>query len=200
MRNAIIAISLAVASLHGSVDAAVPSGISGTWYNAAQNGHGVSIEVIDETRVIAFWYVYDTNGQPVHLYIDGRINGRTISGTAYRASGMRFGQFDPATLSLDIWGQVDLDVLSCQSVRMRYRGNGPAGAGYGAGEIALGRLSQLRDLPWIASIDSMAYDFSARMNARKAARSNTMEGRCQEMSRWMGAARARSATAQAALF
>lgn len=147
MRDALIAIALAAASLHGSADAAVPSGISGTWYNAAQNGHGVSIEVIDETRVIAFWYVYDPNGQPVHLYIDGRINGRTINGTAYRASGMRFGRFDPATLNLDIWGQVDLDVLSCQSVRMRYRGNGPAGAGYGTGEIALGRLSQLRDLP-----------------------------------------------------
>lgn len=61
-------------------------------------------------------------------------------------------------------------------------------------------LSQLRDLPWIASVDSMAFDFSARMNARKAARSNTMEGRCQEMSRWMGAARARSASTQTALF
>ncbi len=147
MRSTLVAVTLAAASLSANLSAAVPSGISGTWYNAAQNGHGVSIEVIDETRVIAFWYVYDRSGQPVHLYIDGRIDGRTISGTAYRASGMRFGQFDPASLNLDIWGQIDLDVLSCQSVRMRYRGNGPAGAGYGTGEIALGRLSQLRDLP-----------------------------------------------------
>ena len=147
MRHRLIALTFTLFALHAGADAAVPSGISGTWYNAAQNGHGVSIEVLDESRVIAFWYVYDRNGAPVHLYIDGRISGRTISGTAYRASGMRFGQFDPATLNLDIWGQVDLDVLSCQSVRMRYRANGPAGAGYGDGEIALGRLSQLRDLP-----------------------------------------------------
>lgn len=147
MRAAITAITFAVAGLHAAANAAVPSGISGTWYNAAQNGHGVSIEVIDERRAIAFWYVYDPNGQPIHLYVDGLINGRTISGTAYRASGMRFGRFDPATLNLDIWGQVDLDVLSCHSVRMRYTGNGPAGAGYGSGEITLGRLSQLRDLP-----------------------------------------------------
>jgi hypothetical protein len=147
MRSTITAIILATAGLHAAVEAAVPSGISGTWYNAAQNGHGVSIEVLDDARAIAFWYVYDRNGQPVHLYFDGRIDGRTIRGTAYRASGMRFGQFDPATLNLDIWGQIDLDVLSCQSVQLRYRGNGPAGAGFGDGEIALARLSQLRDLP-----------------------------------------------------
>lgn len=147
MRPKLIAITLATIGLHAAADAAVPSGISGTWYNAAQNGHGVSIEILDDRRAIAFWYVYDAHGQPVHLYIDGRIEGRTIRGTAYRPSGMRFGQFDPATLNVDIWGQVDLDVLSCQNLRMRYRGNGPAGSGYGDGEIALARLSQLKDLP-----------------------------------------------------
>jgi hypothetical protein len=147
MRQGVIALSIAFGAMHVAAAAAVPAGISGTWYNPAQNGHGVSIEVLDDARALAFWYVYDPNGQPVHLYVDGRIDGRTIRGTAYRASGMRFGQFDPATLNLDIWGQIDLDVLSCQSLRMRYHGNGPAGAGYGSGEIALARLSQLQGLP-----------------------------------------------------
>ncbi len=147
MRHAAILVIAAIAGINAEVVAAVPSGISGTWYNAAQNGHGVSIEILDDNRAIAFWYVYDANGHPVHLYIDGRIEGRSIRGTAYRPSGMRFGQFDPTTLNVDIWGQVDLDVLSCNNLRMRYRGNGPAGSGYGDGEIALARLSQLKDLP-----------------------------------------------------
>ena len=147
MRHALFAITISCAVLSASVSAEVPSGISGSWYNPAQSGHGVSIEVLDDTRAIAFWYVYDPDGRPVHLYIDGRIEGSTISGTAYQASGMRFGQFDPATLNLDIWGQVEFAVRSCQSLDLRYRSNGPAGAAYGDGEIALTRLSQLRDLP-----------------------------------------------------
>ena len=147
MRHALFAITISFAVLSASVSAAVPSGISGSWYNPAQSGHGVSIEVLDDTRAIAFWYVYDPDGRPVHLYIDGRIEGSNINGTAYRASGMRFGQFDPATLNLDIWGQVELAVRSCQRMELRYRSNGPAGAAYGDGEIALTRLSQLRDLP-----------------------------------------------------
>lgn len=127
--------------------AQVPSGISGTWYNPAQNGHGVSIEVLSASRAIAFWYVYDRDGRPVHLYLDGRIEGLQIRGTAYTGSGMRFGAFDPATFNLDVWGQVELDLHSCGDLTLRYSGQGALGATFGTGEIRLQRLSQLRSLP-----------------------------------------------------
>ena len=80
----------------------------------------------------------------LHLYLDGRIDGTTISGIAYRASGMS-GQTDPAALDLDIWGKVALDVFSCQSLRMRYRADGPAGIGYGDGEFELRRFKPTGD-------------------------------------------------------
>ena len=127
--------------------AQVPSGISGVWYNPAQDGHGVSIEILDAHRAIAFWYVYDRDGRPVHLYIDGRIEGQEIHGIAYAGSGMRFGDFDPATLNLDQWGQVDLEVHSCRDLTLRYRGQSALGASFGSGEIHMQRLSQLRGLP-----------------------------------------------------
>jgi hypothetical protein len=142
----ICATVLAVVLPLSSVCALVPAGISGAWYNPVQNGHGVSIEVLDEQRALAFWYVYDGDGQPLHLYIDGRIDGSHIRGTAYRGSGMRFGQFDPATLSVDIWGQVDIDIQSCSSLNLTYTSNGPAGAAYGDGAIAMTRLSELKGL------------------------------------------------------
>jgi hypothetical protein len=52
-------------------------------------------------------------------------------------------------------------------------------------------LDDLAKKSWIASADSMAYDFSSRMKALKERRSNTLSRRCEEMTRWMSAAAAR---------
>lgn len=49
-------------------------------------------------------------------------------------------------------------------------------------------LPHLRVRPWVASADSMAFDVSARLDALKAGRSNTVAHRAQVMSRWMDGA------------
>lgn len=49
-------------------------------------------------------------------------------------------------------------------------------------------LDEIKMMPWIASVDSMAYDFGARINARKAGISNTLDHRTKEMTDWMSAA------------
>ena len=46
-------------------------------------------------------------------------------------------------------------------------------------------------LDWVASADSMAYDFGARIKARQGGLSNTTAHRSSEMSRWMTSARSR---------
>ncbi len=46
-------------------------------------------------------------------------------------------------------------------------------------------LSRVQDIPWVASADSMAYDFGARVDARSAGVRNSIERRRQAMSRWM---------------
>ena len=52
-------------------------------------------------------------------------------------------------------------------------------------------LSQVKMYPWIASADSMAYDFGARVKAREARKSNTLAHRADEMTKWMKAAACR---------
>lgn len=49
-------------------------------------------------------------------------------------------------------------------------------------------LQRVRDLPWVASCDSMAYDVNSRRAAWKERRTNSMAHRKAEMSRWMAAA------------
>jgi hypothetical protein len=46
-------------------------------------------------------------------------------------------------------------------------------------------LAKLKRIPWVASADSMAYDFTERINAHRRGESNTIEGRVRAMSRWM---------------
>lgn len=52
-------------------------------------------------------------------------------------------------------------------------------------------LSTLKMLKCVASADSMAYDFSARVKAHQLGKSNTMAHRSEEMTNWMTTAAAR---------
>ena len=126
--------------------AAVPPSLSGSWYNPAQAGHGLSIQVPGDGRAIAYWFTYDRDGNPLHLYLDGRIDDRTIRGTAYAARGMRFGSFDPAALGVRRWGELEIEFPAsqgCNTATLRYNGNGEAGVGFGSGTMPLVRLSRL---------------------------------------------------------
>lgn len=60
-------------------------------------------------------------------------------------------------------------------------------------------LSEVTKLPWVASADSMAYDFSARVQARDSRQSCDMALRRAHMTRWMNGA-ARAAESAAGLF
>lgn len=49
-------------------------------------------------------------------------------------------------------------------------------------------LSTLKTFPCVASVDSMAYDFGARVKSRLTGTSNNLAHRCAEMSSWLSAA------------
>lgn len=125
------------------VAAQLPPGISGAWYNPDQSGHGLSVEILDEQRALAFWYVYDPEGNPVHLYLDGRIEGRRIEATAYAPRGMRFGSFRNADLRMPVWGEVALDFSSCDRGLLQWDSDLP---GYGSGSSEIRRLTRIAGL------------------------------------------------------
>jgi hypothetical protein len=136
-----LAVFLAVLAMQAQ--AAVPAGLSGSWFNPAQGGHGLSVEILDDGRAIAFWFVYDPSGKPVHLYIDGVVRDDAIVGTAYHHEGMRFGAFDPSTNRETVWGDVTLTFIDCARGVLRYDANGPGGTGYGSGAMPITRLARI---------------------------------------------------------
>ena len=123
--------------------AALPPGISGSWFNPQQSGHGVTIEVLDETRVHGGWNVYDPQGNPINLYLEGVIEGQSIRSQAYVARGMRFGSFDPRDNRIQAWGTVTLAFSSCDSATLSWNADGVAGLGFGTGSMPLKRLSRI---------------------------------------------------------
>ena len=133
-----LAILAALAFTHSAI-AGLPGTMSGTWYNPAQSGHGLSLDVLAADRAVAIWHVFDADGQPMTLYIDGRLDGRLLSGPVYAPKGMRFGSFDPAQLQLPVWGQAAIEFASCNEAQLRWTSTQ---TGFPAGQMTVVRLTQ----------------------------------------------------------
>lgn len=61
----------------------------------------------------------------------------------------------------------------------------PAGAKAHLFGVKGAGLSRFKGIAWVASADSMAYDFTEHVNAHRRGESNTIEARARAMTRWM---------------
>ena len=140
-RSALVALAWLASAM--TAHAALPPGISGSWYNPEQSGHGLTVEVLDTDRAFGGWYVYDHDGNPINLYLEGVIEGTTIRSQAFVASGLRFGSFDPRNNRVDRWGTVTLAFSDCDTGTLSWNADGVAGAGYGSGSMPVKRLTRV---------------------------------------------------------
>lgn len=117
---------------------------SGSWYNSEQDGHGFVVEVLAEGRVLVYWFAYDLAGNQAWFVGVGDIEqGEFVMTEVFQTRGPVFGpDFDPADLELIPWGSLRLE-LSCTTGSVTYDGTL---AGFGAGTIALQRLSSIEGL------------------------------------------------------
>ena len=113
---------------------------SGSWYNKDQSGHGFSFEVLDASKMVVYWFVYTPDGEPTFLVALADIDGDTAYGNLRQYSGMRFGEFDPATLHREVWGEISIEFLGCNSAVLIWSSNVE---GYGDGQVELERLTHI---------------------------------------------------------
>ena len=52
--------------------------MSGSWYNSQQEGHGISLEILDNNRAVFYWYIYNPDGTPTFLIALGEVQGKTV--------------------------------------------------------------------------------------------------------------------------
>jgi hypothetical protein len=131
---------------------------SGLWYDEARPGHGLSIEVLDADRMVAYWYAYHPDGTPMWLEILADVDGDTATGEAYHYSGMRFGVFDPLDVVETPWGTVSITFEGCSAAHLIY--DSPlshGGVPFGTGEVDLVRLTYIDGLECPVSLKPGLY-------------------------------------------
>jgi hypothetical protein len=127
-----------------SVSVKVSNGHSGSWHNSDQDGHGLNVQALDETRTLIYWYVYHTDGTPMFLITVGTNDGNSTTGITYYNTGMIFGEFNPDDREQTVWGMSTVTFHDCNNLTLEYSSDDPT---YGSGTIPMERLTFISGLP-----------------------------------------------------
>lgn len=119
----------------------ITSGFTGAWYDPAQAGHGIFIEVLPGSQMLAWWFAFNPDGTEQSWFGNvGAIDGDTATIEALQTSGGRWiPNFDPATVTQPVWGQLTFTFTDCNHGRVDFSSGI---AGYGEGHMDLTRLTQ----------------------------------------------------------
>lgn len=119
------------------LQAALPSGLSGLWYQPERPGHGLSITQFAPDSALLLWQTYDPQGRPLHLYAEAAVDAGGMRGTAFAPGGLGFAARDGGELQLPEWGELSLQFHSCDRATLRWQARDAA---FASGEVALQRL------------------------------------------------------------
>jgi plastocyanin len=120
---------------------AIGPGITGVWYDPAQSGHGLVVEVLPDNRMLVEWYAFDPAGaQQSWLLGVGSVNGNTATITAVdQPTGGRFiPNFDASKIVHNPWGSLTFTFTDCDHGKVDFAST----AGYGSGSMNLTRLTR----------------------------------------------------------
>jgi plastocyanin len=133
-------IHVAAASGGGEDNVPITAGFTGAWFDPAQAGHGIFIEVLSDTRILAWWFTFTPDGAQAWFGSDGTIDGTTATIHALQGEGGRWiPNFDPANVTQPPWGTLTLTFTDCNHGRVDFDSVVP---GYGTGHMDLTRLTQ----------------------------------------------------------
>jgi glucose/arabinose dehydrogenase len=129
-------------------EAGTPSGLSpchsGTWYQPAEDGHGLQVQVFGygaQRQLLAVWYAYLDGTQRWMLGL-GPVDGDSAHLDMISADGPGFPpDFDPGQVTRRTWGTLDFTVLDADTARIAWDSVQP---GYGSGSLDLVRLTRMR--------------------------------------------------------
>lgn len=128
-----------------------PAGLSGSWYNPNQSGHGVMLDILPDNRMWLAWFTYDFEGNPIFLTANGIWDASTNS--AYfdmiYTSGMTFGEFNSNDIEQELWGGLMFEFNNCESATIYFASpyiDDYTGWPYGSGSFPVSRLTTIKDL------------------------------------------------------
>jgi N-acetylneuraminic acid mutarotase len=135
---------LASAELYGDAGVrpgAIGPGYTGSWYDPAQSGHGLLIEVLSDNRFLAAWFGFNPAGTQQAWFAGiGTYSGdtATVTGVVQPSGGRWIPNFDPNSIVLNPWGTLTFTFTDCNHGRVDFNSVN----GYGTGSMNLTRLTQ----------------------------------------------------------
>jgi glucose/arabinose dehydrogenase len=122
-------------------------GFTGAWFDPAQSGHGIFLEVLDpqppnfpQARLLAWWFTFDAKGEQAWFGGTGDINGdQAIVDVVQTRGGRWIPNFDPTQIVNEPWGSLLFRFDSCSSGKVEFSSDI---GGYGSGSMQLTRLTQ----------------------------------------------------------
>ena len=115
-------------------------GFTGSWFDAAQSGHGLMLEVLSDNRLLAMWFAFNPEGNQQSWFGGvGTYSGATATIVdVVRPSGGRWiPNFDPNSIVRSPWGTLTFSFTDCNNGRVDFN----SGFGYGSGSMNLHRLT-----------------------------------------------------------
>jgi hypothetical protein len=120
---------------------AIRPGMTGAWYDPAQSGHGLFVEVLPDGQFLAAWFAFNPSGTQQSWFLGvGTYNGNTATVTAvYLPTGGRWiPNFDPSQVVNNAWGTLTFTFTDCNHGEVDFTST----LGYGSGSVNLTRLTQ----------------------------------------------------------
>ena len=120
----------------------VPIGaaFTGTWFDPAQSGHGLFIEVLPNNAMVASWFTFRPEGGQAWFFGSGDIVGdRAVIEAVYPQGGRFIPNFDPNQVTRPAWGRFTISFSDCNNGRVDYE----SVAGFGTGTMPLTRLTNV---------------------------------------------------------
>ena len=114
---------------------------SGLWYDPAQSGHGIFVEVLPENRFLAWWFAFNPEGTQqtwfggIGTYVG---DTATIPDVQIATGGKWIPNFDPSKIVRASWGTLTFKFSDCNTGRVDFASTYP---GYGSNHMDLSRLT-----------------------------------------------------------
>jgi hypothetical protein len=119
---------------------------TGSWFDPAQNGHGLLVEVLANSQFLAAWFTFNPAGTQQSWFLGvGSYSGNTatISQVIQPTGGRWIPNFDPSHIVNNAWGTLTFTFTDCNHGKVDFAST----LGYGSGSMNLTRLTQPADSP-----------------------------------------------------
>lgn len=123
---------------------AITPAFTGAWYDPAQSGHGIFVEVLPDDRMLAYWFTFTPDGTQQAWFggVGAIVGGQQAIVYADRGQGGQWiPAFDPSRFSLERWGTLTFTFSGCNSGHVEFFGDG-ASSPWGSGVMELTRLTE----------------------------------------------------------